>query len=181
MVGGSKVKRILRMKATVNPRVDEANWSLRLEGRILDHQSEDEVLTLEEGVRFLEIFEKVKIEFDEDSKLQPVEWNKTKSSVGALYDCINVERGYSNPVQVKLSLFLDNSPKKFMLSKKLQNVLGVEEETRARIVAALWQYIKSNRLQDAEDRRFINLNCELSDVFDGLERIEFHQIIGILK
>ena len=76
---------------------------------------------------------------------------------------------------------MDNSPKKFTLSKKLQSVLGVEEDTRARIVAALWQYIKSNRLQDAEDRRFINLNHELSEVFDGLERIEFHQIIGFLK
>ena len=48
-------------------------------------------------------------------------------------------------------------------------------------MAALWQYIKQNRLQDSDDRRFIILNSELQEVFGSEERIEFHQIISMLK
>lgn len=59
----------------------------------------------------------------------------------------------------------------------------MQEETRAKVVSGLWQYIKSNRLQDPEDRRYINLNSDLQQVLGNgdLERIEFHQIISLLK
>jgi chromatin remodeling complex protein RSC6 len=43
----------------------------------------------------------------------------------------------------------------------------MEEETRARVISGMWQYIKSNRLQDAEDRRFINLNSTLIKLFSS--------------
>ena len=48
-------------------------------------------------------------------------------------------------------------------------------------MAALWQYIKQNRLQDSDDRGFINLNNELQAIFGGEEKIKFHQIMGLLK
>jgi chromatin remodeling complex protein RSC6 len=47
---------------------------------------------------------------------------------------------------MKFSFQLDSSPKKFVVSQALANVIGITEETRAKIVSALWQYIKSNRL-----------------------------------
>lgn len=77
---------------------------------------------------------------------------------------------------------LENSPKKFLLSQSLASVLGLNEDTRARVVYALWQYIKSNRLQDPDDRRIINLNGKLKSVFgSSVDRFEFHQLIGMLK
>lgn len=82
---------------------------------------------------------------------------------------------------VKISLWLDSTPERFLLSEQLSRVLGIREETRARIVAAIWQYIKQNRLQDSDDRGFINLNSELQGVFGGEEKIKFHQIMGLLK
>jgi chromatin remodeling complex protein RSC6 len=70
---------------------------------------------------------------------------------------------------------LENSPKKFLLSQNLSSVLGLTEDTRARVVYALWQYIKSNRLQDPDDRRVINLNGKLKSVFgSNVDRFEFH-------
>ena len=59
-------------------------------------------------------------------------------------------------------------------------MLGIEEESRLKIVGALWQYIKSNRLQDSDNREHINNNKELIEVF-GEEKMEFHQIISKLK
>lgn len=60
-------------------------------------------------------------------------------------------------------------------------MLGLQEETRAKIVAALWQYIKSNRLQDPEERRFINLNAELQAIIGVDEKVEFHRLMQLVK
>ena len=45
----------------------------------------------------------------------------------------------------------------------------------------MWQYIKSNRLQDPDDKGRINLNAKLQQVWPGSEKIEFHQLLGMLK
>ena len=82
---------------------------------------------------------------------------------------------------MRVSLWLDNTPERFILSEPLQKVLGIKEETRARIVASLWQYIKQNRLQDSDDRSTINLNSELQAIFGTDEEIKFHKILSILK
>jgi len=42
---------------------------------------------------------------------------------------------------------------------------GIEEASRLQIIGALWQYIKSHRLQDTDNREFINCNAELAEVF----------------
>lgn len=84
-------------------------------------------------------------------------------------------------VEVRLSLWNDITPERYLVSDQLQVVLGIKEESRARIVAALWQYIKQNRLQDTDDRGFINLNSELQAIFGGEEKIKFHQIMGLIK
>ena len=49
-----------------------------------------------------------------------------------------------------------NQPKKYRLSPQLQRVLGtsIQEETRTKIVGALWQYIKSNRLQESDETKY---------------------------
>jgi SWI/SNF-related matrix-associated actin-dependent regulator of chromatin subfamily D len=113
----------------------------------------------------------------------PVEWIKASCKAGATYDCIQIAREWpeTKNLHLKVKLWLDHSPRRFTLSEKLQKVLGMKEESRSRIVAALWQYIKSNRLQDSEKRQKINLNGELLDVFPGHEKLEFHQLICLLQ
>ena len=75
-----------------------------------------------------------------------------------------------------MRFFIENHPKKYKLSPKLAKVLGIEEESRLRIIGALWQYIKSNRLQDTDNREMINNNRELIEIFHE-DKIEFHSII----
>ena len=45
----------------------------------------------------------------------------------------------------------------------------------------MWQYIKSNRLQDPDDKSRVNLNQKLQAVFGAHEKFEFHQLLGMLK
>lgn len=59
---------------------------------------------------------------------------------------------------LKLKFFFESNPRKFKLHKDLSTILGMEEDTRVNIIGALWQYIKSNRLQDSENREIVNCN-----------------------
>lgn len=48
----------------------------------------------------------------------------------------------------------------------------------------MWQHIKSNRLQDSDNRELINCNQELQEIFGcqiGEEKLEFHQAVFRLK
>ncbi len=77
------------------------------------------------------------------------------------------------------------------------------EASRTNVVGALWQYIKSNRLQETDDkagagansaalsgitglgvqptRQIINANSDLIEIFGGDEKIQFHQIMEKLN
>mmetsp|Transcript_13662 Transcript_13662/g.21400 ORF Transcript_13662/g.21400 Transcript_13662/m.21400 type:complete len:112 (+) Transcript_13662:992-1327(+) len=79
----------------------------------------------------------------------------------------------------------------------------MQEASRTNVVGALWQYIKSNRLQETDDkagaggnsaalsgiagigvqptRQIINANSDLIEIFGGDEKIQFHQIMEKLN
>lgn len=62
----------------------------------------------------------------------------------------------ASPLMCRISLYPDNQPKKYRLSPQLQRVLGtsIQEESRTKIIGALWQYIKSNRLQESDETKY---------------------------
>jgi chromatin remodeling complex protein RSC6 len=103
----------------------------------------------------LNFFEKIEIEFP-GGEYPPVEWVKAKSELGTAFDVIEIKRNYlkdkqyssrlQQKIKVQIRFFVENHPKKYKLSPQLSKILGIEEETRLRIIGALWQYIKSNRL-----------------------------------
>lgn len=47
-------------------------------------------------------------------------------------------------------------PPQFKLDPRLARLLGVHTQTRPVIINALWQYIKTHKLQDSHEREFIN-------------------------
>lgn len=63
------------------------------------------------------------------------------------------------PPAVFLSHFLTASlvqPPQFKLDPRLARLLGLHTQSRSAIVQALWQYVKTNRLQDSHDKEYIN-------------------------
>ncbi|RKP11915.1 SWIB/MDM2 domain protein, partial [Piptocephalis cylindrospora] len=52
-----------------------------------------------------------------------------------------------------------------LLSDQLGAVLGVEKMSRCDVVRGLWNYIKSNDLQDSTDRRYFICDDKLKAVF----------------
>ena len=58
---------------------------------------------------------------------------------------------------------------------RLAKLLGIHTATRPVIIQALWQYIKQNKLQDNQDKEFINLDKYLRQIFE-CERMRFSEI-----
>lgn len=55
-------------------------------------------------------------------------------------------------------------PPQFKLDSRLARILGVHTQTRSVIINALWQYIKTHRLQDHHEREYINCDKYLEQV-----------------
>jgi len=56
----------------------------------------------------------------------------------------------------------------FKLDLRLARLLGIHTQTRPVIINALWQYIKTHRLQDPNEREYINCDKYLEQVNDAL-------------
>lgn len=52
----------------------------------------------------------------------------------------------------------------FKLDPRLARLLGIHTQTRPVIINALWQYIKTHKLQDPYEREFINCDRYLEQV-----------------
>jgi len=52
----------------------------------------------------------------------------------------------------------------FKLDLRLARLLGIHTQTRPVIINALWQYIKTHRLQDPAEREYINCDKYLEQV-----------------
>ena len=55
-------------------------------------------------------------------------------------------------------------PPQFKLDPRLARILGVHTQTRPVIINALWQYIKTHKLQDHHEREYINCDKYLEQV-----------------
>lgn len=53
---------------------------------------------------------------------------------------------------------------KLKLDPRLARLLGLHTETRPKIIEALWQYVKTHKLQDANERDHINCDKYLEQV-----------------
>jgi len=61
--------------------------------------------------------------------------------------CLKVKRPGDKNVRCTILLLLDYQPLQFKLDPRLARLLGVHTQTRPAIISALWQYIKTHRLQ----------------------------------
>ena len=63
----------------------------------------------------------------------------------------------------------------FKLDQRLARLLGIHTQTRPVIISALWQYVKTHRLQDTHEREYINCDKYLQQIFD-CNRLKFSEI-----
>ncbi|XKL69220.1 hypothetical protein PGB90_006989 [Kerria lacca] len=150
-----------------------ASWELRVEGRLLEDNKNDPNKVKR---KFSSFFKSLVIELDKDlygPDNHLVEWHRTATTQET--DGFQVKRPGDKNVRCTILLLLDYQPLQFKLDPRLARLLGVHTQTRPVIISALWQYIKTHKLQDSQEREFINCDKYLEQIF-SCSRMKFAEI-----
>jgi SWI/SNF-related matrix-associated actin-dependent regulator of chromatin subfamily D len=151
-----------------------ASWELRVEGRLID--DDKRVDPAKTKRKFSSFFKSLVIELDKDlygPDNHLVEWHRTPTTQET--DGFQVKRPGDKNVRCTILLLLDYQPLQFKLDTRLARLLGVHTQTRPVIISALWQYIKTHKLQDAHEREYVNCDPFLKQIFQA-ERMKFAEI-----
>lgn len=83
------------------------------------------------------------------------------------------------PTRLRVAIHLNHNPERIKVNAPLAAIIGIYEDTRPNILGAFWHYVKSNGLQDKNDRKLIKLDERLRTVFklvSFLTRILFYSV-----
>ncbi|XP_063063117.1 SWI/SNF-related matrix-associated actin-dependent regulator of chromatin subfamily D member 3b isoform X2 [Engraulis encrasicolus] len=108
-----------------------------------------------------------------DSRSMISLWHRTATTQET--DGFQVKRPGDVSVRCTLLLMLDYQPPQFKLDPRLARLLGIHTQTRSCIIQALWQYVKTNKLQDSHDKEYINCDKYFQQIFD-CPRLKFSEI-----
>ncbi|XP_052826323.1 SWI/SNF-related matrix-associated actin-dependent regulator of chromatin subfamily D member 1 isoform X34 [Octopus bimaculoides] len=154
-----------------------SSWELRVEGRLLDDAASSKLSDANKVKRkFSSFFKSLVIELDKDlygPDNHLVEWHRTPNTQET--DGFQVKRPGDNNVKCTVLLMLDYQPMQFKLDQRLARLLGMHTQTRPVIINALWQYIKTHKLQDPHEREYINCDRYLEQIFE-CKRMKFAEI-----
>merc|ERR1719216_322310 len=155
-----------------------ASWELRVEGRLIDEDKRVDRPDQSKATKrkFSSFFKSLVIELDKnmygpDNHL--VEWHRTPTTQET--DGFQVKRPGDTTVKCTILLLLDYQPLQFKLDQRLARLLGVHTQTRPVIISAMWQYIKTHKLQDQHEKEYINCDPFLKQIFQT-ERMKFAEI-----
>jgi len=151
-----------------------ASWEMRVEGRLME---EDKVAEPSKNKKkFSSFFKSLVIELDKDMygpDNHLVEWHRTTTTQET--DGFQVKRPGDKTVKCTILLLLDYQPLQFKLDQRLARLLGVHTQTRPVIISALWQYIKTHKLQDCNEKEYVNCDAFLQQIFKT-EKMKFAEI-----
>ncbi|CAN0924682.1 SWI/SNF complex component SNF12 homolog [Linum grandiflorum] len=164
----------------MKPNAEPPTWTLKIVGRIL----EDGVDPDQPGFahksnpmypKFSSFFRRVTISLDQ--RLYPdnnmIVWEQARSP--APQEGFEVKRKGDTEFTLHVRLDMNYVPEKFKLSPALTEVLGIEVESRPRIIAAIWHYVKARKLHSPEDPAFFNCDPPLQKVF-GEAKVKFTMV-----
>ena len=71
--------------------------------------------------------------------------------------------------------------KPMTVSSTLASVIGSNPMPRTEVTSKLWGYIKKNNLQDKTNRRMINADDKLKDVFGGKKQVSMFEMTKLVS
>jgi chromatin remodeling complex protein RSC6 len=66
-------------------------------------------------------------------------------------------------------------------SATLGLVIGSKPVPRTEMIKKIWDYIKKNKLQDSKNRRMINADAKLKDLFAGKTQVSMFDLAKIVS
>lgn len=73
-------------------------------------------------------------------------WEKCKHR-GPHKDMLEIRRPGNKPVEASIQIEVDWNPMRYKLPANLANILGIQFETKPKVMAAVWRYIQTHNLQ----------------------------------
>ncbi|CAK9170293.1 unnamed protein product [Ilex paraguariensis] len=163
-----------------NKNAESPSWSLKIIGKILENGTDPDVAGMVERPntsypKLSAFFKKITIYLDQSlySENHVILWESSRSP--ALHEGFEVRRKGDKEFTAIIRIEMNYVPEKFKLSAALAEVFGIEVETRPRILAALWHYVKAKKLQIPSDPSFFMCDPPLRKVF-GEEKVKFAMV-----
>lgn len=162
------------------PNADPPTWTLKIVGRILeDGIDPDQAGMMQKSSsfypKFSSFFKRVTISLDQ--RLYPenhiITWDSARSP--APQEGFEVKRIGDKEFRASVRLEMSCTPEKFKLSPALMEVLGIEVDTRPRVIAAIWHYVKARKLQNPNDPSYFHCDPPLQRVF-GEKEMKFTMV-----
>jgi upstream activation factor subunit UAF30 len=66
-------------------------------------------------------------------------------------------------------------------SAELSLVVGNKPMPRTEITKKVWDYIKANKLQDAQNKRMINADDKLKPIFNGKKQVSMFEMTALVS
>jgi len=155
---------------------NESSWSLKITGRVLedgmDSMSGISQRSSPSFPKFSAFFKKITILLDQS--IYPddhvIVWDSARSPTQQ--DGFEVKRKGNKEFTAVIGIEMNYTPEKFVVSSQLSKLLGIEFGTRPRIIASLFNYVKSRKLQCPNDPSSFFCDPSLQRVF-GEEKMDF--------
>ncbi len=71
--------------------------------------------------------------------------------------------------------------KPMMPSAALGAVIGAKAMPRTEVTKKIWDYIKKNKLQDSKNRRNINADDKLKEIFGGKKQVSMFEMTKLVS
>ncbi|CAI9272829.1 unnamed protein product [Lactuca saligna] len=162
------------------PNTEQPTWTMKIIGRILEEGMDPDQAGLISKPnpiypKFSSFFKRVTISLDQ--RLYPdnhmIVWDSSRTPTP--HEGFEVKRKGDKEFMVNIRLEMNYTPEKFKLSDPLMEILGIEVDTRPRIIAAIWQYVKARKLQDTDSPSYFNCDPPLQKIF-GEEKMKFSNV-----
>jgi SWI/SNF-related matrix-associated actin-dependent regulator of chromatin subfamily D len=98
-------------------------------------------------------------------------------------DGFSLSRNSKKEGSLKIFLVLKPDPPRFYPARELLEIFQLEDMSYSlnSILHRVWNYIKFHNLQDLQDKKMINCDSKLTNLFGGLDRINFYDVISKIK
>ncbi|CAI9283404.1 unnamed protein product [Lactuca saligna] len=167
-------------KIPMKPNDEPPTWTMKIIGRILEEGMDpDQVGMMQQSnpmyPKFSSFFKRVTISLDQ--RMYPdnhmILWDSSRTPTP--HEGFEVKRKGDKEFTANIRLEMNYMPEKYKLSLALMEVLGIEVDTRSRIIAAIWHYVKARKLQNADDPSYFNCDPALRKVF-GEDKMKFTMV-----
>ncbi|KAF2243637.1 hypothetical protein BU26DRAFT_106187 [Trematosphaeria pertusa] len=184
-----------------------ATYRVKIQGRLLDDgdddlDSEDEMdpdAMEEDGAEqkkadskkpkpFSQFFTSIAIDFDRAKSLQPdnftqIEWKRPEGANPKenTFSQLEFERKGDENINITINLQRYQNPEIFRLSKPMAELLDTDEEDRAGVLMGVWEYARSQHLQQDDDERKFACDAKLKALFNGADSFYFPNLPQLIK